>query len=163
MLQYQQAKEEILAHFKQQFETGLTVGIPGEFGQVVLNKRGSAVPYTPKIQWERVEPIDSYDPNEHWLRFNSQDTTSPQHTFVSDDNKACFENYGIIIVQLFFSKSSYSFQDCNKLKRICQKAFQRKKTQNGVWFRNSTIVDLAEESVFFRTNVTSEYIYDSRN
>lgn len=163
MLQYQQAKAEILAHFKYWFESGLTVGIPGEFGPLVLNKRGGNVPYTPKVQWEQVEPIDSYDTNEHWLRFNSQDTDTKQDAFAQDENVVLHESIGLIIVQLFFSKSSYNFSDCNKLKRICQKAFQRKRTPNGVWFKNSTIIDLSEESVFFRANVNAEYTYNSRN
>lgn len=166
MLNYQDAKSELALHFKTFWETSIASGIAGEFGGLTFSKPRSIVPYTPKIQWEKVEPISAYDTAEHWLRFNTQDILTSQDSFAgsnSEGRKANYQTFGLITVQLFFSKTSFDTVLANRMKRICQKAFQGTRTVNGIWFKNPTVIDLAEDTVFFRSNVAAEYVYNSRN
>lgn len=165
-MQYQDVKLELASHFKAFWDNAITVGISGEFGPVVFLERGSNTPYSPKIQWEQVEPLDANDANRNWLRFNSNDTLTRQSSLsgsVAENRKSIYQSVGLVSVQLFFAKSSYSTTVANRTKRICQKAFQGIETTNGIWFRNSTILDLEAESTYFRSNVVAEYIYQSRN
>jgi hypothetical protein len=163
MLQYQNAKSDLKAHFKAFFDNALTVGIAGEFGPIVLTNRTTGSVYTPKIEWEVVEPESSRNQGEHWLRFNSEDTLCQQSSLAGADSKVIWDSQGLINIQMFFSKVSFDTIKADQLKRICQKAFQGRRSTLGIWFRNSTIVDLPQEDSFFRSAINAEYLYQSRN
>lgn len=163
MLQYQDAKSNLKAHFKAFFDNALTVGIPGEFDQLILTDKTTGDFYNPKIEWEAVEPESSRIQSQHWLRFNSEDTICSQSSLAALDSKAIWDSKGLISIQLFFSKVSYDTIEANKIKRICQKAFQGRRSTLGIWFRGSVIVDLPHEDGFFRSAVNAEYLYQSRN
>jgi hypothetical protein len=163
MLQYQDAKSNLKAHFKAFFDNALTVGIVGEFGATVFTNQVNSQVYIPKIEWEVVEPESSRNQGEHWLRFNSEDTLCSQTSLAGADAKTIWDSQGLINIQMFFSKVSFETIKANQFKRICQKAFQGRRSTLGIWFRNSTIVDLPPEDSFFRSAITAEYLYQSRN
>ena len=163
-LDYIQAETAIKDHFNQKWIDGLANGLPAYgIAAPVFLKRWSVTPYTPKLKWQNVELTEGVDNSEHWARFSSQNVLSRQATIAggrTTNEGTRVTTKGIVIVQLFFSKSSYDDLKCKSLAFICQQALNVR-NESGVWFRNSTILELAPEESFFRSNVTAEYEYDS--
>lgn len=163
-LDYIQAETAIKDHFNQKWIDGLANGLPAYgIGAIVFLKRGSITPYAPKLKWQNVELAESVDNSEHWARFYSQNVLTRQATMAggrTTQEGTRETTKGIIIVQLFFSKSSYDELKCKTLAFICKQALNVR-NESGVWFRNATILELPPEESFFRTNVTAEYEYDS--
>lgn len=115
--------------------------------------------YKPKIYWPREEKKISVDSGEHWIRMYYSEVNSMPRS-LSGEAKY-INTVGIIIVQVFLSKQSYSEADrillCEKFKQM----FVKSVTPSNVYLNNGTIKEVDSEDLFHRSNVTAEFEFDS--
>lgn len=167
MLNHPQAKDEMRKLFYSRFKSYIVNGLPNNVPPVLplnLKKRGSIEAYIPEIKWENVELTQTNDNGVHWLRFSSQNHMKRQKSFTGGRNEAVGTHYttkGLIRVEIYLSKSAYQTQDADNLNLIVERCFVQANTPSGLWFRNTVIVDMNPEENFFRSNVLTEYEYDS--
>jgi len=156
MLNHLEAKNEVRRAFRIAWNAGIASGFTN-IPPVVFAKVGSATPYVPEIRWHGVEKSDDIDNGVHWCRFSSQSIQTKQSVI---SRRIRTTSLGLVIVQIFYSKSAFKTED-ELLGLIGQNAFIGHKTPGGVWFRESTLIDLDPEENHFRANVVAEYEYDS--
>lgn len=163
MLNYPQSRDEIKSLFVTRFTNLVTNGLP-PIGPLNLTKRGSNEVYIPEIRWQNIEITDNLDNGKHWLRFSLSDTLSRQASMAGGRNQEVgtrYKTFGLCKVELFFSKSSFETADCDNLNFLVSRCFIQENTDCGVWFKNTVIIDLPPEENFFRSNVLSQYRYDT--
>lgn len=167
MLNSLQAEDAIKSLFLAKWIDGITNGLPNYgIDPLVIRKRatsGSGALYVPEIRWQETLKPQKIDNDRHWARFTMQNVIKAQASMAGGRSLAVGTRHrtqGIIIVQLFFAKSSYENDVCKKLAFIAENAFVQENA-NGVWFRNAVTIELDPEDCFFRSNVTAEYEYDT--
>lgn len=168
MLNHQKAKDEMRSLFKTRFDDYWANGLPNEDPAVAppqFRKLGETVDtYKPEIKWKNIEKADHNDNGVHWLRFASRNLLKRQKSLAGGRQQAVGTSYttkGLITVELYFSKSAYQTQDEDVLSLITERCFVQANTSCGVWFRNTIIVELEPEENHFRSNVLTEFEYDS--
>ncbi len=162
-----EAEESIKALFLAKWIDGITNGLPEyDIAPLVIRKRATSGPgtmYVPEIRWQQTLVPAKIDNDKHWARFTMQNVINRQASMAGGRSLAVGTRYttqGIIIIQLFFAKSSYEHRVCKILAFIAENAFVQENA-NGVWFRNATTIELEQEDCFFRSNVVAEFEYDT--
>lgn len=151
---YSEARDEMFRLFQTAFNAGAA----------------DIVNYVPEIRWQGVEEKDAPPEDKFWVRVSTQNVTSRQSAFVSDDAPAQsakeFTNRGLIFVQVFAPRSlskEGSFVLGGKLAEFVQSIFQNAETSSSVWFRNVRINELPPEDKAYPFNVVAEYTFDQLN
>lgn len=167
MLNSIEAEAAVKSLFLAKWKDGITNGLPNYgIDPLVIRKRatsGLGATYIPEIRWQETLKPEKIDNDRHWARFTMQNVINRQATMAGGRVGPIGTRYttqGVIIVQLFFARSSYEYDVCKKLAFIAENAFVQENAQ-GVWFKNPTTIDLNPEDCFFRSNVTAEYEYDT--
>jgi hypothetical protein len=162
-----QAENAVKSLFIEKWVNGITNGLPNYgIDPLVIRKRatsGLGQLYMPEIRWQETLKPQKIDNDRHWARFTMQNVINRQASMAGGRVLAVGTRHrtqGIIIVQLFFAKSSYENEVCKKLAFITEHAFIQENV-DGVWFRNTVTIELDPEDCFFRTNVNTEYEYDT--
>lgn len=125
------------------------------------------VGYVPEIRYDRVRlPGQGVpDASKHWLRIGCSDVQSPQTAFVGEDPGPTAKQHtttGVTIVELYAPMSVVSgARQQDLLAQLIQSALRNAETTNGVWFRNPTIKNVADDEKSYRLNVTVEHEYDT--
>lgn len=167
MLDHREAKDEMRRLFDTRFKNLAVNGLPNSDPPVPplsLTKRNSYDIYIPEIRWQNVEKRDLNDNGVHWLRFVAQNIQKQQRSLAGGREEAVGTSYttrGFIRVELYFSRSAYQTEDQDTMSAIVERCFIQQNTAGGVWFRNTVIVDMEPEENHFRSNVLTEYEYDS--
>ena len=166
MLNHVQAKNEIRNLFLSRFRDYVLNGIPNQdpvFPSLELTKLKSSKVYVPTIYWQKVETRRQNDNGEHFLHFAMQNTSENQKSFTGGRKSIVgtqYTTYGYVTVEVYFSKTAYQTIDEDRLTQLIKRCFIQRNIQ-GLWFRNSVIVDLPSEENHYRSNVLAEYEYDS--
>lgn len=146
----------------------LTNGRPVDIRNSGGDRELPLLDYVPEIVWQNVEPENPIDYTKHWCRFVTDVVSNSQTSFRSADpalgnRKMRLTENGIIIVQMFFSKSAFERDIDRKLSAIARDIFgPRNLAGNIVWYRNPSIRYLKPEEKWFRTNVIAEYEFDEQ-
>jgi len=166
MLNHEQAKNEIKKQFNDTWLAGLIAGFnsSGASYAPLIFRTNQNVVYQPTIYWQNVQTVLDSDNERHFSRFSVMTNLTEQsamsgRSYSVPGNK--HTTFGLVVVELFFAKSAYSAGEESFLSLLSRKAFASRQTPNGVWFRNSTIRELRPEDSFFRSNVLTEFQYDS--
>lgn len=158
------AENAIRKLFYDRYKGFLANGIPSEsIDPPVFTDRVTGSAYTPEIKWHNTEKITGNTNDKHWMRFSLQNVLQNQKSLAGGRQQAVgtkFTTKGVIKVELYFSKSSYVQEQCDVLSFIVERCFVQANA-DGAWFRNFVAVDLPPEETHFRTNVLSEYEYDT--
>ena len=123
-------------------------------------------PYVLEVAFQNVERRNPNDLSRHWCRLTIDPVDNRQRTFrTSDpsigDGKARYTEQGVIIVQMFFSKSAFKGNDDRRLSVIARNIFRSRNVRgNEVWYRNADIRYLNPEESWIRSNVIAEYEFD---
>lgn len=155
MLSDADAKDEIKTLFSDYWNTQTTA--------LNIRTRKNRV-YVPRVYWPDIEIKDHKNSEESHCKVLINNTITQQSSMKGGRDELIgtkYETVGIIVVELFFSTLSNKTADKKALKDIAFKAFISKSTPNGVWFRNTTIVDVESTESWFRTNIISEYLFSS--
>lgn len=164
MLTYVEAKDDIRSHFKTFWDNAIANGYT-DIPFHEFYRAGGVVPYAPTIYWHNVQKNTENDFGVHFIRFLSYTVASKQRGFSGgriEEVGTKIETRGIAIVELYISKTAYSNDDENTLMMIAHRAFLKQRTTGGVCFMNAAVHELEPEQHYFRTNVTTQYVYDTR-
>lgn len=167
MLDYPKAQSEMRSLFFTRFNDFIENGIPENDPPIlppVFRERGGATTYVPGIEWERIQKATVDKEGKHWLRFVSRNVTKAQKTLAGGREQVVGTQYtsnGIISVELYFNKQAFQTSDFDILNSIVERCFLQANTPGGIWFRNTVIVEMEPEETYFRSNVLTEYEFDS--
>lgn len=123
----------------------------------------AVVGYVPEIRWSGFEIPTPPDATKFWVRHSVANVKGAQSTLsnnVGDGGSRRFTNVGFVAVQIFMPKNVANADTLGKqLGTIGVNAY-RQNACNGVWFRNSRIVDVPIFENWYRCNVIAEYQFD---
>lgn len=129
------ASDEMLAMFKTAWDTTSLIA-------VYENVRGA----TPTAQAAWARPIIRHDPK------GSQSLTGAL-------NKIKYERHGRMVVSIFIPNGN-GLSLGRSLGKIVADAFEGKKSDSGVWFRNIRIVEVGPDDEWYMFNVGLDFVYD---
>ena len=168
MLTYREAKKELFGYFYTNWQNGLANGLPNSSPPIspitfIDNLDGTGETYSPIVLYRNIELSYKIQAGRHFARITMHNLHSPQRSLPGgrqNGGAVKFTTEGIGIVQLFFSKSTYSTAEEDFLVAIASEMFVGKSSSN-IWFRNVTIKDKPPEEKHFRTDVDFQYRYDT--
>lgn len=167
MLDYPKAKNEMRTLFLTRFNSYVANGLPNNdppIPPLALKKRNESETYVPGIEWEFVQKNDVDKAGKHWLRVGTRNVKKEQASLAGGREQSVGTRYttnGLMFVELYFAKSSFQTTDFDNLNSIVERCFIQANTPGGVWFRNTVIVEMEPEETYFRSNVLTEYEFDS--
>lgn len=116
---------------------------------------GSILSYSPQIYWPKNELQTDPDTTKHWLRVSNNIFDQRQTTL---QTPKCYTTIGFIVIEFYFSKATLVSGDDKKMAVLARDAFRNPSSSN-VWYRNSRIVEVDPEEIWYRNNVISDYTY----
>lgn len=143
--------------------TNYEQAIDDMFGMIRTNWNSSTtaiVGYVPALHWPGIEEPINPDLSKFWARVSQVTAIEEQSSFKNSNDIRLYRSVGNVYVQIFCPRSSnLSTSKGRKLAIIARNSFRGKRSSNGVWFRNSRIVELPPETNWYRFTVVSEYEY----
>lgn len=127
---------------------------------------GSAgiVGYTPEVRWWNQNYGKPPSTFQHWVHFSLRTFDERQKTFRGTDKEENygerFESNGIVLVNLYFSKSTLQADHEEQLLEFARKQFIRPVLDSCVLFRGATKRQLAADEDFQRGLVTANWQYE---
>jgi hypothetical protein len=122
------------------------------------------VGYNPYVEYQGVDNAVKSPTDKFWSRVSTQTVISQQTTLSTCEGEIGKKRYtesGLLFVQLFAPKAADNVQKkLGLLAELNRKAFRGTTTPGHVWFRNARINELAQEALFLRINVVTEFEYD---
>jgi len=117
--------------------------------------------YTPELSWERILTFLEADNGRHTARFEMRTTDQTRLDNRTLGGVDRYRSTGIIIVDLYYSRTAFEDKDNQFLAPLVRKVFARKQTHsNMVKFKNARIGEQTSTKFYFRTSIFSEFEFD---
>jgi hypothetical protein len=120
--------------------------------------------YMPSIRWYGNDEGYKPDASKFWIWHSTQSVFEEQATLNTCTGKPGEKRYncaGLVIVQIFCPKSETNAKYKGAaIAQVCKNAYRGKHSPNKIWFRNVRILDISDETLYYRFNVIAEYEYD---
>lgn len=96
-----------------------------------------------------------------WARLRIRHAGGGQSTLAGNDGLKRFERFGTVFVQVF-TPLGIGLKMAYDEAELMLSAFEGKRTESDVWFRECRIEEIGESGAWFQMNVTAEFTYEQR-
>lgn len=95
-----------------------------------------------------------------WFRWNMQHTDGGQSSLSNDNGKRRWRREGLILVQCFGLLDKGGLTRGRRMAESVRDAYQGIATPGGVWFRNATVQEIAQDGRHYQVNAIIQFHYD---
>lgn len=130
------------------------------------NNNQTVFGYMPTIRFQGDEEKAAPPSDQVWVRVAINTLVGEQKALaacVQKSGQRIYSSAGLIKIEIHIPRKGSDWRKAGMLAEHYQTAFNKRKTQNGVWFRNVVIRELDPEAEFMRINVAAEFYYSKIN
>jgi hypothetical protein len=131
-----------------------------------INECGAIFKALADASWPQAEQRyvgnEKNDPpgNKDWFRWNMQHTDGEQASLSNDNGKRRWRRNGLILVQCFGLLDKGGLTRARRMAESVRDAYQGIATPGGVWFRNATTQEVAQDGRHYQVNAIIQFNYD---